>query len=93
MMNVMRDAISGRTANDESPTNPLVRLDTAFSFLISRPSNVATTSTQFFGGYNELRHDRQMSKVPRSSAPNMHDTNRVGTEIVVSLGCPFVQAQ
>jgi len=32
MIKVIREVTSGRTANDESPTSPLVRLDTAFSF-------------------------------------------------------------
>jgi hypothetical protein len=38
----MPDVISGSTVNDESPTKPLVRLDTALAFLISRPSVGAT---------------------------------------------------
>jgi hypothetical protein len=44
MTNVIRDVISGRTPKDVSPTRPLVKLDTAPSFLISNPSVGATTN-------------------------------------------------
>jgi hypothetical protein len=32
MTKVRLEVISGKTAKEESPTNPLVRLETAFSF-------------------------------------------------------------
>jgi hypothetical protein len=44
IMNVIRDVISGRTPKDVSPTKPLVKLDTARSFVISNPSVGATAN-------------------------------------------------
>jgi len=42
MINVIRVVICGRTAKFVSPTNPLVKLDIACSFLISSPRVGAT---------------------------------------------------
>jgi hypothetical protein len=67
MINVIRDVISGRTANDVSPTNPLVRLDTAVSFLISRLKVGATEVNDARGAtYTELQPDLKRSRVPRN---------------------------
>jgi hypothetical protein len=53
MINVISEVISGSIVNEESPTNPLVRLAIAFSFLISNPRIGATILSSFEGEYLE----------------------------------------